>query len=220
MFIGHFGVGIGAKAAAPKTSLGTLILSAQLVDLVWPTLLLLGWEQVEIRPGATVVTPLDFVSYPFTHSLLAAFLWGALAGGIYYAVRKYPRGALTVGLLVLSHWVLDFLTHRPDLPLLPGGSAYGLGLWNSLVGTVVVETALFAAGIWLYLRTTRSRDRTGVWAFWGLIAFLAVVHLANLFGPPPPDVSSIAWAGHLMWLFVPWGFWIDRHREARHTLAT
>jgi membrane-bound metal-dependent hydrolase YbcI (DUF457 family) len=162
MFLGHFGVGFGAKAVAPKTSLGTLFLAAQFVDLLWPTFLLIGLEKVVIAPGITKVTPFDFTHYPFTHSLLISLVWAALFGGTYFLLRRYPRGAWICGAAVISHWLLDVLTHRPDLPLAPGGATrVGLGLWNSLPATLVVEFAIFGAGVWLYLSTTRAHDRTG-----------------------------------------------------------
>ncbi|MCB9276947.1 MAG: hypothetical protein H6564_23140 [Lewinellaceae bacterium] len=215
MFIGHFAVGMGAKAAAPRVSLGTLFLAAQFVDLLWPTLLLFGIERVKIVPGITTVTPLDFQHYPITHSLLMGVVWGLLLGGVYWALQKNKRGAIVVGLCVVSHWLLDLVVHRPDLPLIPGGDAHlGLGLWNSLPATVVVEGLLFILGIWLYLRTTTAKNRVGRFAFWGLVAFLAIIYITNLFGPPPPDVKAIAWAGHLQWLFVIWAYWVDRNRVA------
>lgn len=213
MFIGHFAVGFGAKAAAPRVSLGSLFLAAQFVDLLWPTLLLLGLERVQIVPGITTVTPLDFEHYPITHSLLMAVVWGGLFAWVYWLARKYKAGAAVLGLCVASHWLLDLLVHRPDLPLIPGGATrLGIGLWNSLAATLIVEGLLFVAGLWLYLRSTSAKNRTGRWALWGLVAFLAVIYIANLFGPPPPDVQAIAWAGHLQWLFVIWAYWVDRNR--------
>ena len=213
MFVGHFGVGFGAKAAAPRASLGTLVLAAQFVDLLWPTLLLLGLERVEIRPGITRVTPLDFVSYPISHGLLAAAAWGLLFAGVYRLARKYVAGAVTMFAAVVSHWLLDLLTHRPDLPLWPGSDAkVGLGLWNSLGGTLAVELALFAAGVFLYVRTTKPLDRAGSLALWGLVAFLLLIYAGNLFGSAPPGVEAIAWAGQAQWLLVAWAYGVDRHR--------
>ena len=213
MFLGHFGVGFGAKAAAPRVSLGTLFLAAQFTDLVWPTLLLLGLETVEIAPGITRVTPLDFTSYPITHSLLAVLAWGALFAAAYALLKKYPKGAWVCGAAVVSHWVLDLLTHRPDLPIVPGGAArVGLGLWNSLPGTLIVEVGIFAVGVWLYLRTTRATDRVGTISFWSLVGFLLLVYLGNLLGAPPPDSTAIAWVGQAQWLLVIWAYWVDRHR--------
>ena len=214
MFIGHFGVGFGAKAAAPRVSLGTLLLAAQFVDLLWPLFVLLGVERVRIDPGNTAVTPLDFVSYPVTHSLLTGVGWAVLVGGAYLATRRRLRGAAVVAAAVVSHWVLDWVSHRPDLPIVPGGSKVGLGLWNSVPATVVVESLIFAAGIALYLRATCARDRVGHWALWALVAFLAIAYAGNLAGPPPPSVKALGWVGLATWLFVPWGYWIDRHREA------
>jgi hypothetical protein len=214
MFIGHFGAGFGAKAAAPKTSLGTLFLASQFIDLLWPCLLLLGAERVRIAPGITRVTPLDFEYYPISHSLLAVAGWALLFALVYRIMTRYTRGAAVVGLLVLSHWCLDLIVHRPDLPLSPGSSIrVGLGLWSSLAGTVVVELFVFAVGVVIYLRRTRAVDRVGKWSLWLLLGFLLVIYIGNLFGPPPPSVSALAWVGQSQWLLIIWGYWIDRHRR-------
>ncbi len=214
MFLGHFGIGFGAKAAAPKTSLGTLFFAAQFVDLLWPTLLLLGLEHVEIAPGITRVTPLDFVHYPISHSLITALMWGILFGVIYGLARWNLRGAAICSMAVVSHWILDFITHRPDLPLFPGGvGRVGLGLWDSLWATILVEGSIFIIGICFYMRTTQTRDRVGSIGLWALVVFLTLIHIGNLFGDPPPSVDMIAYAGHAQWLLVLWGYWINRHRN-------
>src|SRR2546430_7498580 len=161
MFIGHFGVALAAKKAAPRTSLGTLILAAQFIDLLWPIFLLLGLEHVRTAPGITKVSPFDFYDYPISHSLLMVVVWSVVLGGLYYAFRRYTRGAWWIALAVLSHWLLDFIVHRPDLPLWPGGPRVGLGLWNLPPVAVVLELALFAAGVGLYLRATRPRGPAG-----------------------------------------------------------
>ena len=219
MFIGHFALGMGAKKIVPAVSLGTLFLACQLADLLWPTLLLAGVEVVRIQPGVTAVTPLDFVRYPYSHSLLALLGWAVLFSLGYLALRRSRvAAAVTLGALVLSHWLLDFIVHRPDLPLTPGGSErFGLGLWDSLPATLAVELPLFIAGVALYVRSTEALDRQGRWGFWSLIAFLLVVYLANLFGPPPPSTNLVAWGTQAMWLFVLWGWWVDRHRRPRMT---
>ncbi len=218
MFIGHFAVGFGAKSIQPKVSLGTYFLAAQFLDLLWPTFLLLGWEKVEIDPGNTVMTPLNFISYPYTHSLLMALLWSGAVGFIYWLFKKNKTGALVLGFCVLSHWILDLLVHRPDLPLYPGDSAmFGFGLWNHPPIAIVLESLIFFAGVILYLRFTKAKNKTGSYALWTLIIFLAVIQTMNIMGPPPPDVKSIAIAGHLQWLFVIWAYWADRNREAVHS---
>jgi hypothetical protein len=220
MFVGHFGVGFAGKAAAPRASLGTLVLASQFIDLLWPSLLLAGLETVEIRPGITKVTPLDFTSYPISHGLLAVVAWGVLFAGAYQVARKYVAGAATMFALVVSHWLLDLLTHRPDLPLWPGNATkVGLGLWNSLPGTLAVELAVFGAGVALYARTTKATDRTGSLALWGLVAFLLLIYSGNLFGAVPPGVAAIAWAGQAQWLLVAWAYWVDRHRALRAPAA-
>ena len=215
MFLGHFGVAFGAKRYAPTVGLGSLFLAAQFVDLLWPVLLLAGMERVAIVPGITAATPLDFQSYPISHSLAAVIGWAFLLGAVHYAMFRSRRAAIVIGILVASHWVLDFVVHRPDLPLAPGSDLrVGLGLWNSVPATVAIEVTLLGVGAWLYARATRSRDRIGRWAFAGLVAFLVVIQAMNMLGPPPPSVAAIAWIGQAQWLLVLWAFWIDRHREA------
>lgn len=214
MFLGHFGVGFGAKAAAPKTSLGTLFLAAQFIDLLLPTLVLVGLESVAIAPGITRVTPLDFTHYPISHSLLAVLIWGVGFGAVYYLLRRYPRGAWVCGLAVVSHWLLDLVVHRPDLPLAPGLAVLvGLGLWNSLPITLIVELGIFVIGVGLYVRTTAAIDRVGSIALWSLVGFLLLVYFGGVFGEPPPNAAAFAWVGQAQWLLVVWGYWIDRHRR-------
>lgn len=214
MFIGHFGVGFGAKPAAPRVSLGTLFFAAQFVDLLWPTLLLLGVERVRIDPEATVVTPLAFDHYPISHSLLATLGWALVVAVGYFILRKNRRGALVLGLLVVSHWVLDLLMHRPDLPLYPGATTqFGFNAWSSLPLTLIIEIPLFALGVWLYTRATSPRDGVGRWGLVGLVTFLLVVYASNLFGPPPPSTIAIAWVAQAQWLLVIWAYWVDKHRQ-------
>jgi membrane-bound metal-dependent hydrolase YbcI (DUF457 family) len=216
MFIGHFAVALGAKKAAPRVSLGTTFMAAQFVDLLWPLLLLLGWEHVRINPGNTVVTPFDFYDYPITHSLLGAVLWSCAFGAVLYGIRRSARNALVCAGVVFSHWILDLLTHRPDLPLGFGGNTYfGLGLWNSLIGTIIVEVGLYALGIAFYLQMTKAKDRVGSIGFWSLVGLIGLAYVGNVFGPPPPDVAAIKVAGNATWLFVLWAYWVDKHREAK-----
>jgi hypothetical protein len=194
--------------------LGTLVFAAQFADLLWPVLLLLGIEQVRIVPGILPASPFDFTSYPISHSLVAQLGWGALLGLIYFAIRRNGRSAMLVGGLVPTHWVLDFIAHRPDMPIYPGGPKYGLGMWNSTPLTISVEYVLFAAGIALYVSTTRAKDNAGNLALWSLVGLLGVVYPASLFGPPPPSVQALAWSAIAIWLTVPWAAGADRHRQS------
>ncbi len=215
MFIAHFGVGFGAKRIAPRVSLGTLFLAAQFLDLLWPTLLLLGLERVRIEPGITTVTPLAFEHYPISHSLLAVFGWAAVVGALHFWLKGDRKAALVLGALVVSHWLLDLVVHRPDLPLMPGDSPLvGLNAWSSLPLTLLLESSLFALGVWFYARTTTPLDAAGRWGFYGLAAFLALVYAGNVFGAPPPSAAAIAWVGEAQWLLVLWGYWLDKHRHA------
>jgi membrane-bound metal-dependent hydrolase YbcI (DUF457 family) len=212
VLLGHVAVALSARPIALRTPTAVLLGASLLVDLLWPLFLLLGLEHVQINPGNTAYTPLAFTHYPITHSLLGGVAWAGLAGGLYFALAKYRRGALVVAALVVSHWVLDWVVHRPDLPLYPGSAKYGLGLWHSVAGTVLLEAALLMAGAALYLRATRALDRRGVLAFWLLIGLLVMVVVGTVIGPPPPDETSVAVGALLLWAVPLWGIWIDRHR--------
>ncbi len=214
MFLGHLGVALAAKRVAPKVSLGVAMAAATWIDLVWPLFVLAGVERVEVRPGDTVMTPLAFVEYPYTHSLLAVLGWSVLAAALYAAFRRSWRGSLVVGALVTSHWVLDFFTHRPDLPLWPGGPVVGLGLWNLPALTLLLELAIFVGGVALYLRTTQPLDRVGRWSLAGLVALVSAIYVVNLAGPPPPSAEAVAGAALAAWLLVPWSAWVDLHRAS------
>lgn len=215
MFIGHHAVAFGSKRAAPRVSLGVLMAAAMFLDLLWPLLTLAGIEHFRIDPGNTALTPLDFYDYPISHSLATSIVWSLLAALAYYAWKRTPRDAAIVGALVLSHWVLDFITHRPDLPLWPGGPKVGLGLWNNVPATVAVELVLFGTLLQSYVRATKPRDRIGSIGLWSFVVFIAIVFLLNLVSPPPPSWQAVSWTALAAWLFVPWAWWFDKHRQAR-----
>jgi membrane-bound metal-dependent hydrolase YbcI (DUF457 family) len=214
MFIGHFALGLAAKRAVPRVSLGLLFAAAQLADLLWPVFLAAGLEQVRLDPGNTAFTPLDFVHYPYSHSLVLLVLWGiALA----VLSRPFARGRhvfAVVAALVVSHWLLDVITHRPDMPLYPGGPKFGLGLWNSIPATVAIEVLMFAAGLWIYTSATHPRDRVGKWAFGSLVVTLLLIYAANIFSPPPPSVTALTIVAVIGGaLFTLWSWWADSHRD-------
>jgi membrane-bound metal-dependent hydrolase YbcI (DUF457 family) len=216
MFLGHFALAFAAKRSAQRISLPVLFAAAQLADLLWPVFLLAGVEQVRIDPGNTAFTPLDFVSYPYSHSLLLLALWGVMFGVFYWLRSRDVRAMVVLFLLAVSHWFLDVLTHRPDMPLYPGSSKMGLGLWNSIPRTLAIEITLYAAALWLYVRATKPRDAIGRWALATLCIFLVLVYLAAFASGPPPSVAALegsALPGGI--LIILWSTWVDRHRESR-----
>lgn len=214
MFIGHLALGLAAKRAVPRVSLGVLFAAAQLADILWPFFLAIGLEQVRIDPGNTALTPLDFVSYPYSHSLLLLLVWGAAMAVVCSPFARGRRVFAVISSLVVSHWVLDFITHRPDMPLYPGGAKLGLGLWNSIPATVAIEVPMFVAGLWIYTRATHPRDAIGRWAFGALVVTLLLIYVANIFSPPPRSVTAltvVAMIGGV--LFTAWSGWADGHRD-------
>lgn len=213
MFIGHFGLGFAAKKPASGISLGLLFLAAQFLDLLWPILLIFNLEHVVIAKKPGSITPLDFIYYPWSHSLLMVLLWSSLFALVYWLFTKNSRYAVILGGLVLSHWFLDLIVHEPDLPLYAGDSPHlGMGLWRSMIATILIESLIFIGGLILYLKSTKPKNMKGSIALWLIVVLLVVSHIGNLFGPPPPSVKMIAWAGNLQWLFVLLAFWADRNR--------
>ncbi|MBO9205421.1 MULTISPECIES: metal-dependent hydrolase [Niastella] len=213
MFIGHFGLGMGLKKTAPVISLGTLFIAVQLLDLIWPTFLLLHIENVTIHPELSGNRILEFTNYPYTHSLLGAIGWSLLFGGIYYLVKKNRRNAIIMALAVFSHWALDFLVHFGDLPLLPTNHSthVGLGLWGSPVVEIIIEVILFVTGIVLYLRSVHFKNVLGKIIFGVLIALFILVQLSSFWGPAPESENALAWSAQFQWLFVLLAYWVDRN---------
>jgi membrane-bound metal-dependent hydrolase YbcI (DUF457 family) len=216
MFIGHYALGFAAKKWAPRTNLGMLFVAPTLADLLWPIFLLLGWERAHVEPGANPFLTLWLDDYPYSHSLFTLIVWGALLGYWYRRRTSDKTGGVVLALLVVSHWVLDFITHRPDEPLYPGGPELGLGLWNSVAGTLLVESLLLLAGVVIYARATRARDGIGRWGFWALVVLLAGSYYSSLYTPLPTDMQLVAISGLIFELvFIAVAWWVDRHREAR-----
>jgi len=217
VFIGHFAVGLAGKKFAPQASLAALWGAALFADILWPILVAVGAEEVRIVPGNTAYTPLLFVNYPWSHSLLMLCLWGALLAAAYRTKPDGARIGFVIGLLVVSHWVLDWITHIPDMPLWPSGPKLGLGLWESVTATMVVEIAMFIVGVFLYVRMTRARDLNGSIGFWALIVLLFGSYLFDSFNDaPPPSVTAI-WVSALIAtaIILLWAGFVDRHRDLR-----
>jgi len=212
MFLGHYGMALAAKRTVPRESLGATVAASQWIDLLWPLFLILGLEKVRIVPGFMAASSLEFVDYPITHSLIAVVGWGILVGGGYFLLTRRARGAWVIGALVVSHWFLDLPVHTPDLPLWPGSDVLlGGGLWNSLPLTLILEFGLFFAGLVLYVRGTEARDGVGRWGLGAMVLTLSLFYLSS-FAAPPPSETALAYGGLMLWLFVPWAAWVDRHR--------
>lgn len=217
MFIGHFAVGFASKPAAPRTPLPWLLVAPNFLDVLWPVFVLAGIERASIDPGNTAFTPLDLAYMPWSHSLVMAIVWSVLFALAYRLRHRDRRGAVVLAIGVFSHWVLDWVTHRPDMGIAPGiETRVGLGLWNSIPGTLVVELAMFAIAIVLYARATRPTDRIGRWALVGLVAFLLGSYFGAVFGPTPPSIVAVTVSALVATVVLAaWAAWLERHREPR-----
>ena len=215
MFIGHVATALAAKKIDSRPSLGTYLLAATWPDVLFSLLLLGGWEQVTIAPGHTAMMAMAFPNYPYSHSLVSALVVGAVMAALYWIFRRNTRAAAVLAGLVLGHWVLDVITHVPDIPVGLTGPKVGLGLWNSIPATFAVEGLLFIAGGMLYRRATHARDAIGRWALAAFIVLLAILYIAGPLGPPPPSATAVTVVNNVsLWLLIIWAIWIDRHRSA------
>jgi hypothetical protein len=198
MFLGHYGVAFALKRAEPKLSLGTLFLAVQLADLLWGAFILLGWEHARIVPGYTAVTPIEFLDYPISHSLVAAIVWGVVAAAFYYSwptrdTTHHWQAAAIAGLAVFSHYPLDVLVHVPDLPIAGNDSPkLGFGLWNNPTATMVAELVVLGIGLALYI-TLRSHRYPVRFVRLGILVLVLVgTYLASVYGPLPPSMTVVA----------------------------
>jgi hypothetical protein len=215
MFIGHYGVSFAAKAIKPVLPLWLLFLAVQLVDVFWAIFILLGIEKVRIVPGITATNPLDLYYMPYTHSLLTSLLWG---GAAVLVSRLFPRinpwgTAAMVGAAVFSHWLLDLLVHRPDLPLYDNTMKVGMGLWNLPVIAFALEILLLAGGTFFYLRKTKPLGAGGRYGFVLFGLLMIAVQAMVFFGAPPTSDTEIAVSALFSYiLFAAIAFWLERKR--------
>ena len=214
MFIGHYGISFAAKRADQRIPLWILFLATQLVDIFWALLVLLGRERARIKPGLLAASPLDLYYMPYTHSLPSAFVWAGTAALGYWLLRRWfslGGAAWLVGLTVGSHWLLDFIAHRPDMPLYGNYHKVGLGLWNSVAATLLAEGGLLCGGVFLYLRSSKPKTASGRYGFALLALALLALQVANILGPPPPSSRVVALTGLAAYfILAAIVYWLER----------
>jgi membrane-bound metal-dependent hydrolase YbcI (DUF457 family) len=215
MFVGHYGPSFAIRSVRPEIPLWVLFVAAQLVDIAWATLVLAGIEKVRIVPDITAANPLDLYYMPYTHSLVAALLWSVAAAVACRLAFRWKGWSLAawVGVAVLSHWMLDWLVHRPDLPLYGNTAKVGLGLWNYIGISLVLEVVVLLGGVWMYLARTRGLTTVGCYGPTALVVLMLAVQIASLVGPLPPSSATVAASGLGAYLaFATVAGWIDRRR--------
>ncbi len=192
MFIGHWAPAMIAATHPRAPRLGTLFVAAQLVDLGFFTLMMLGVEKMRLAPGISAMNPMDLYHMPYTHSLLGCALWAAAFSGLLLAVTKNRTTALIGGAVVLSHWFLDLLVHVPDLTLWGGPTKLGLGLWNHPEIAMPLELGLTFGALLLYTLRTRATAGTARLALGLMAIVLLTVQMINWFAPPPGEPTVVA----------------------------
>jgi hypothetical protein len=216
MFIGHYGPALAIKAIRPAIPLWLLFIAVQLVDVAWAILVLLGIEKVRIVPGITASNPLDLYYMPYTHSLVAAVLWSVATVVLCKSlpgVRNWPSAAW-IGLAVFSHWVLDWLVHGPDLPLVADTMKVGLGIWNYPVIALLLETLLLLGGMMLYLRGTTAVNAIGRYGLPVFGVLMLAIQCYVFFGPPPTSPGAAAIAAFVSYVvFASVAQWLARQRK-------
>jgi hypothetical protein len=207
MFVGHLAVGLAGKRIEPKISLGTWMLAVLLADLLVFPLLIASVEHFRAEPGVTVNRMVGDI--PYSHSLLMDAVWAGLFAGAYFVWRRYARGAWLLFAAVLSHWLLDFVSHRPDMLLAPGTHAvFGLGLWNSIPATLIIEGSFWLLAIMIYVRAMRSKRRVGTYAFWIGVILLTLAWYGNITSGIDPNPLRAGISGLIFFSFVVgWAYW-------------
>jgi hypothetical protein len=192
MFLGHYGPSFLAKRVEQAVPLWVLFIAVQLLDVFWGIFVLLGVEKVRIVPGFTKTNALDLYYMPYTHSLPAALAWGLVAAIAYLLATRSQRGSLLVGLAVFSHWPLDLLVHRPDLPLYDNAAKVGLGLWDYPLVTLAVEGALVLGCLGAYMVGSRALTTPARYAMPAFLCAMFGVQTVMAFGSPPPSDKAMA----------------------------
>ncbi len=220
MFVGHYGVSFALAGKSKKNRLAALFVAVQLLDFVWALFILAGIEKARVIPHLLPASSLDLYYLPWTHGLGTALLW-AVVGGAGYALYLFMRGerfqlriaALLFAVAVFSHWLLDLVAHRPDLPLWGNEHKVGLGLWHSVIATLIVEIGLLIAGAYSYLRSKQGRGLAQ--NTWLLVAVLSVIEVFNVLGPVPAGIAGVAVSAFVAYtVFAVWAGWIDRRAVA------
>ncbi len=217
MFLGHVGVALAAKRAAPRASLGTLLVAATLPDAVWAILCPTGLDRSGIAPVLMTVVRPDFGTDSFSHSLLFAGVLALIFGLGYLSLRHSGRAAVVIGALVLSHPLLDAPGSFTHITFFPGTAP--VSLRGPVPVLLLLESALFLAGVVIYLRATRARDSLGSWGLGTTLVVQLALFAAAIVPPHPLEVQALALATLGSFLFAPLAFWLDRHRSAGGTVG-
>lgn len=215
MFVGHFGVSFAIKSVEKRIPLWLLFIAVQFVDVLWAVFVLLGIEKVRITPGITATNPLDLYYMPYTHSLVAAVLWSGVGFIGYRVTRRGARyAALLLAAAVFSHWVLDLIVHRPDLPLYDDSYKQGLGLWNYPALAFALEASLLFGGIFLYLRASKAVSLTGKFGIPIFGILLLILQGIVFFGAPPSSPSAAALTALLAYVVLTGvAYWLEKTRR-------
>ena len=207
MFIGHFAPAFVAAALTPeRPRLGLMFIAAQLVDWAFFAFLLLGVEDMRVGPGITAMNPMDLYHMPYTHSLLGSACFAIGFAAIMWLFTRDRKASLLGGAVVLSHWLLDLLAHRPDLTIAGDAPKYGLGLWDYPMIEMPLELVLTFGAMALFLARTRSSGSILPAAV--LAALMLLLQAVNWFGPEPEAVTpALSFSAFLAFALLTGAAW-------------
>jgi hypothetical protein len=164
MVAGHFGLAAGIKKIAPRLPLWSLLLATFFLDVVFIFFAASGLEKIiPVDPTNPNAYGGSLIRAYYTHSLVGALLISAIAG-LFAGWRWGKRGGYVIAGVVFSHWILDLLVHRSDLPILPGNLGnlplLGFGLWQFPTISAILELILVIGGTWFYYRAAMQAAET------------------------------------------------------------
>jgi membrane-bound metal-dependent hydrolase YbcI (DUF457 family) len=213
MGIGHLAASFAVRGRCPRVPLFLLLFAGAFIDVLWGIAILTGLERAHVGPETGSAIPIVLEDVRYTHSLIACLAWSTLASAAWWWWRRDRWGALVIGALVASHWLLDFVSHVPEMPLSASGPYVGLGLWRSRGWSFAVEIGMLWIGLALYARSTSAMDRIGSIGLVALSAVLTSLVVGAFFAPSPPSIAPIAMTSVALPLVLLLLGWVDLHRR-------
>ncbi len=207
--ISHASTALAIKRGFPETPLWPLLLSVQLVEVLWVVFTFVGIEHFAVSDDHV---HLDFL--PYSHSVGAGIILAVVVWSIVRFGMKRPKIALALAIGIMSHIVLDIIQHEPDIRLVPlaWGPRLGLNLQSRPLADLIVEL-FYGIACWAIFRGGGA-----------LFAAIVIFNLLDILLMFPQPGSGPALAAHpailpsiiLVQIVATWAtvWWLSRRRAA------